>query len=87
LNHTLEQAQAALKQYWYVPVGLINAFIEGWAVRIYDNTTGSLVRKDDPLATFYNPDLPATLQTFYYSVCQKFFPLIPSPPNGGRGLG
>jgi integrase/recombinase XerD len=22
-----------------------------------------------------------------YSVCQKFFPLIPSPSNGGRGLG
>jgi hypothetical protein len=22
-----------------------------------------------------------------YSDCQKFFPLIPSPPNGGRGLG
>jgi hypothetical protein len=23
----------------------------------------------------------------FYSVCQKVFPLIPSPPNGGRGLG
>jgi Holliday junction resolvase RusA-like endonuclease len=22
-----------------------------------------------------------------YSICQKFFPLIPSPPSGGRGLG
>jgi len=22
-----------------------------------------------------------------YSICQKFFPLIPSPPGGGRGLG
>jgi hypothetical protein len=24
---------------------------------------------------------------FIYSLCQKFFPLIPSPPNEGRGLG
>jgi hypothetical protein len=27
------------------------------------------------------------LQNYFYAVCQKFFPLIPSPPNGGRGLG
>ena len=24
---------------------------------------------------------------YNYSVCQKFFPLIPSPPGWGRGLG
>ena len=47
----------------------LNAFIEGWVVRIYNNTTtGSLVRKDEPLATFYNRDLPTTLQTFYYAL-------------------
>jgi len=46
----------------------LNAFIEGWVVRIYHNTTGSLVRKDESLATFYNRDLPTTLQTFYYAL-------------------
>ena len=46
----------------------LNAFIEGWVVKIDDNTTGSLVRKDEPLATFYNRDLPTTLQTFYYAL-------------------
>ena len=46
----------------------LNAFVEGWVVKIYNNTTGSLVRKDEPLATFYNRDLPTTLQTFYYAL-------------------
>ena len=46
----------------------LNAFVEGWVVRIYHNTTGSLVRKDEPLATFYNRDLPTTLQTFFYAL-------------------
>lgn len=30
----------------------VNAFIEGWIVKVFNNTTGSLVRKDEPLATF-----------------------------------
>jgi len=46
----------------------LNAFIEGWVVKIFNNTTGSLVRKDEPLATFFNRDLPTTLQTFYYAL-------------------
>jgi len=57
----------------------VNAFIEGWIVRIFNNTTGSLVRKDEPLATFYNQDLPTTLQTYFYALDamhrdQKLFP-------------
>jgi hypothetical protein len=43
----------------------VNAFTEGWIVRVYDNSTGSLVRKDEPLATYYNEDLPAALQAFF----------------------
>ncbi len=46
----------------------LNAFIEGWVVKMFDNTTGSLVRKDDPLATFYNRELPTTLQTYFYAL-------------------
>ena len=47
----------------------LNAFIEGWIVKINKHTTaGSLVRKDEPLATFYNRDLPSTLQNFYFAL-------------------
>jgi len=46
----------------------VNAFIDGWIVRIFNHTTGSLVRKDEPLATFYNQDLPTTLQTYFYAL-------------------
>jgi membrane fusion protein, copper/silver efflux system len=57
----------------------LNAFIEGWVVKIFNNTTGSLVRKDDPLATFYNRDLPTLLQTYFFALDaldqeQKLFP-------------
>ena len=45
----------------------LNAFTEGWIVRVYDNSTGSLVRKDEPLATLYNKDLLTTLQSFFYA--------------------
>ena len=57
----------------------LNAFTDGWVVRIFNHTTGSLVRKDEPLATFYNQDLPTTLQTYFYALDamdqdQKLFP-------------
>jgi len=45
----------------------LNAYTEGWIVRTYDNSTGSLVRKDEPLAAFYSKDLLTALQTFYYA--------------------
>ena len=68
----------------------LNAFVEGWVVKIFDNTNGSLVRKDEPLATFYNRDLPTTLQTFY--LCSRCggahesgseFVVEPAGPAGG----
>jgi Cu(I)/Ag(I) efflux system membrane fusion protein len=47
----------------------LKALTEGWIVKVYNNaTTGSLVRKDEPLATFYIRDLPTTLQTFFYAI-------------------
>ena len=46
----------------------LNAYTDGWIVKVYDNSTGSLVRKDEPLASYYNRDVAAALQTYYYSV-------------------
>lgn len=45
----------------------LNAFAEGWVERIYDNSTGSLVRREEPLAALYNKDLLPTLQSYYYA--------------------
>ena len=46
----------------------LNAYSEGWIVKVYDNSTGSLVRRDEPLARYYNRDVAAALQTYYYAV-------------------
>jgi membrane fusion protein, copper/silver efflux system len=45
----------------------LNAFTEGFVVKVYDNSTGSLVRKDEPLATLYSKDLLKSLQSFLYA--------------------
>jgi len=45
----------------------LNAFTEGFIVKVFDNSTGSLVRKDEPLATLYSKDLLKTLQSFLYA--------------------
>ena len=46
----------------------LNAFKDGFIMKLYDNTTGSLVRKDEPLATYFSKDLFTVLQTYYYAV-------------------
>jgi membrane fusion protein, copper/silver efflux system len=46
----------------------LNAYSDGWIVKVYDNATGSLVRKDEPLAKYYNRDVAAALQTYYYAL-------------------
>ena len=46
----------------------LNAFGDGFILKVYDNSTGSLVRKDEPLATYFNKDLYTALQTYYYAV-------------------
>lgn len=46
----------------------LNAFSEGFVTKVYDVTTGSLVRKDEPLAAVYSKDLFTALQTYYYAV-------------------
>ncbi len=45
----------------------LNAFIDGWIVRAYPNSTGSIVRRDQPLATYYSKELTTALQTFFYA--------------------
>ena len=46
----------------------LNAFSEGFVTKVYDVSTGSLVRKDEPLAAVYSKDLFTALQTYYYAV-------------------
>jgi len=46
----------------------VNAFSDGFIMKVYDNSTGSLVRKDEPLATYFSKDLFTSLQTYYYAV-------------------
>ncbi|MBU4448084.1 MAG: efflux RND transporter periplasmic adaptor subunit [Proteobacteria bacterium] len=46
----------------------LNAFSDGFITKVYDISTGSLVRKDEPLAMFYSKDLFTALQTYYYAV-------------------
>ena len=45
----------------------VNAFIDGWIVRAFPNSTGSIVRRDEPLASYYSKELPTALQTFFYA--------------------
>jgi RND family efflux transporter MFP subunit len=46
----------------------VNAFSEGFVTKVYDVSTGSLVRRDEPLAAVYSKDLFTALQTYYYAV-------------------
>jgi membrane fusion protein, copper/silver efflux system len=46
----------------------VNAFSDGFITRVFDISTGSLVRRDEPLAMFYSKDLFTALQTYYYAV-------------------
>lgn len=42
----------------------VNTKIEGWIERLYVNYTGKYVKKGDPLAEIYSPELVATQQEF-----------------------
>jgi membrane fusion protein, copper/silver efflux system len=46
----------------------INAAISGWIVEAYPNSVGSVVRKDEPLATFYARDFLGAQQAFLYAL-------------------
>jgi Cu(I)/Ag(I) efflux system membrane fusion protein len=42
----------------------VNTKIEGWIEKLYANETGSYVKKGEPLAEIYSPELVATQQEF-----------------------
>ena len=45
----------------------LNAFTEGFIVKVFANSAGSLVRKDEPLATLYSKNLLRALQSYLYA--------------------
>lgn len=45
----------------------INAFVDGWIRKVFPYSTGSLVKKNDPLAYFYAPEF-LTAQQAYISI-------------------
>jgi Cu(I)/Ag(I) efflux system membrane fusion protein len=49
----------------------INAAVDGWIREAYSNTTGSIVKKDQILASFYNPEFLSAQQAFIFSLGSK----------------
>ena len=45
----------------------LNAAIDGWIRETFNNSTGMVVKKDEPLAAFYSPDFLAAQQSFIYA--------------------
>jgi RND family efflux transporter MFP subunit len=46
----------------------INAFTSGWIRRTHPNSVGSLVRRDEPLASFYAREFLAAQQSYFYAL-------------------
>ena len=46
----------------------INAAVDGWIRKTFDNATGSLVKKDEILASFYSPDFLGAQQAYIFAV-------------------
>jgi Cu(I)/Ag(I) efflux system membrane fusion protein len=46
----------------------INAAVDGWIRKTFDNSTGSLVKKDEILASFYSPDFLGAQQAFIFAL-------------------
>ncbi len=46
----------------------LNAAVDGWIREILPNTVGSLVRKDEPLASFYSPEFLPAQQAYLYAL-------------------
>ncbi len=44
----------------------LNAAVDGWIRETCNNSTGSVVKKDETLATFYSPEFLAPQQAFFY---------------------
>lgn len=46
----------------------INAAVDGWIRQTHNNPTGTLVKKDEPLVTFYSPEFLSAQQAFIVSL-------------------
>ena len=46
----------------------INASVDGWIRRTYNNPTGSLVKQDEPLVDFYSPEFLSAQQAYIYAL-------------------
>ena len=46
----------------------MNAFVDGWILKTFNNSTGSLVMKDEPLATFYSREFITSEQGYFYAL-------------------
>jgi membrane fusion protein, copper/silver efflux system len=46
----------------------LNAFVDGWVLKVFNNSTGSLVMKDEPLASFYSRDFITAEQAYFYAL-------------------
>jgi len=49
----------------------INLATDGWIRHVYPPTTGSLVRKNELLATFFSSDFVAAEQTYFYALSTR----------------
>ncbi len=50
---------------------IINATIDGWITRTLPYATGSLVKKNEPLASFYSPEFLSAEQALIYALGSK----------------
>ena len=46
----------------------INAAVDGWIRGTFSNTTGSVVKKDEPLVSFYSPEFLSAEQAYLYAL-------------------
>lgn len=49
----------------------INAAVDGWIRETYSNTTGSIVKKNQVLASFYSPEFLSAQQAFIFALGSK----------------
>ncbi len=42
--------------------------VDGWVQQIFPVTTGSLVRKDQPLLSYYSPEFLGSIQAYFYAL-------------------
>jgi len=61
----------------------INAKFEGWIEKLYVDYTGKFVRKGEPLAEIYSPELTATQQEFLNVLKWSRQSSLPSHPKSG----